>query len=100
MKMTNEYEKYLHKNVNIIKSHFRYESFKYYEGSRSYTGGKLICIHCGSEFTWKDWGRGKSRALTLSMKHLSNKHNMPYFIFSPSILRNYNAFCLAFPEAK
>jgi len=98
--MIKEFEAYNKKNIDTIRSNFKYEGFKYTTGSNTYTGGKLICKHCGKEFTWKDWGKGKSRALTLAMKHLEKQHNLPYFLFSPYLFREHNMFYIAFPEAK
>ena len=98
--MISEFESYNKKNIDAIKEHFKFKSFKFPYGNKFLSGGKLICIHCGKEFKWEDWGRGKSRALTLAMKHIYKVHKKEYFIFSPYALKEIDVFYSAYPEAK
>lgn len=98
--MIENLESYYKRNVDNIRQNYKYKEFKYKYGSSFPRGGKLICTHCGKEYTLKDWGRGKTRALTSAMKHLTDKHNLTYFTFSPYALRDTEIFYSAYPEAK
>lgn len=96
--MIPEVEAYNKKNIDVIRMHLRYGSFRYPYGSGFLIGGKLICVHCGKEYTWKDWGRDKSKALTLARNHL-DKHGF-YMAFNSYMFTDRDMFYLAFPEAK
>lgn len=95
-----ELEAYNKKNIDAIRTNYLFESFRFPYGSKFLTGGKLICKHCGKEFKWEDWGRGKSLVLRNAEKHLSKKHSLPFFSFSPYAFKDSDLFYQAFPEAK